>query len=209
MIVKRVEKINDGYKFWFDYSILIIAHILLLPFWIILWIIIPVLIWVDDRGPIFYRQQRMGRNRKLFNVLKFRTMVVNADTMGPSWTTAEDPRVTRIGRILRKTALDELPEVINIWKRDMSLVGPRALYVGEQTLLEEQIQGFEHRLVVSPGLTGLAQIYDTRDIAEDKFYYDMQYIESMTPWLDVCLLVVSVKNTLLSRWDDRSGKASA
>ena len=209
MIVKRVEKINDGYKFWFDYSILIIAHILLLPFWIILWIIIPVLIWIDDRGPIFYRQQRMGRNRKLFNVLKFRTMVVNADTMGPSWTTAEDPRVTRIGRVLRKTALDELPEVINIWKRDMSLVGPRALYVGEQTLLEEQIQGFEHRLVVSPGLTGLAQIYDTRDIAEDKFYYDMQYIESMNPWLDVCLLVVSVKNTLLSRWDDRSGKASA
>ena len=151
----------------------------------------------------------MGRNRKLFNVLKFRTMVINADTIGPSWTTVEDPRVTRIGRVLRKTALDELPEVLNIWKRDMSLVGPRALYVGEQTLLEEQIQGFEHRLIVSPGLTGLAQICDTRDIAEDKFYYDMQYIERMSPWLDVCLLVVSVKNTLLSRWDDRSGKASA
>ena len=206
MILKRVEKINDGYKVWFDYTVLVTAHILLSPLWLLLWTIIPMLIWFDDRGPIFYKQQRMGRNRKPFNVLKFRTMVTNADRIGPSWTIVDDPRITRIGRILRKTALDELPEVLNIWKRDMSLVGPRALYVEEHTLLEEQIRGFGGRLVVSPGLTGLAQVYDKRDIAEEKFQYDMQYIERMNPGLDVALLVVSVKNTLLSRWDQRSGK---
>ena len=133
-------------------------------------------------------------------------MVMDAESKGPAWTTEGDPRVTPVGRILRRTALDELPEVLNIWKREMSLVGPRALDVVEQRSLEKLIDGFENRLQVRPGLTGLAQIYDTRDDAHDKFRYDLEYLLRMSPWLDLKLLILSVRNTLGVKWDRRSGK---
>ena len=126
---------RGGYKTWFDLSILVFAHVLLSPLWIILWLVIPLLIWLDDRGPVFYRQKRMGKNSVPFNVIKFRTMVVDAENQGPSWTTDDDPRVTRVGRILRRTALDELPEVISIWQGNMSFVGPRALDVEEHLVM--------------------------------------------------------------------------
>ena len=197
---------RDGYKIWFDLSIISLAHIVLFPVWIALWIVIPTLIWMNDRGPIFYKQPRLGKHGETIKVIKFRTMVVDAASLGPAWTLQNDPRITRIGRFLRKTALDELPELISIIKRDMSLVGPRALDVREQKILESEIPGFERRLVVSPGLTGLAQIYDKFDIAQDKLRYDLLYINKMSVWLDLMILVLSVRNTLLSRWDNRDGK---
>ena len=206
---KRDQKLGScGYKLWFDLSFLLLAHILLFPLWILLWTIIPCLIWIGDRGPILYRQQRVGKDGRVFTILKFRTMVSDADRTGPAWTTEEDPRVTRVGRLLRRTALDELPEILSIWKGDMSLVGPRALDMQEQRALEQQIQGFEQRLQVVPGLTGLAQVYDYTDDADSKFHYDMQYLNRMGPWLDVRLLVLSVWNTLGARWDRRAGKPS-
>lgn len=198
-----------GYKFWFDISLLVLAHLLLLPLWILLWTVISLLIWLGDRGPIYYKQQRVGKDGRVFTIFKFRTMVSDADRTGPAWTTDGDPRVTRVGRLLRRTALDELPEILNIWKGDMSLVGPRALDVQEQQALEEQIQGFEQRLRVLPGLTGLAQVYDHTDDADSKFRYDLEYIERMGPWLDTRLLVRSVWNTLGARWDRRAGKPTA
>jgi lipopolysaccharide/colanic/teichoic acid biosynthesis glycosyltransferase len=197
---------NEAYKTWFDFSILFFAHLFLLPLWIALWTLIPLAIWLGDRGPVFYSQKRTGKNGKIFTVLKFRTMIPDADKKGPAWTLDNDPRLTRIGRILRKTALDELPEILSIWKRDMSLVGPRALAVEEHQALEEQIPEFEKRLQVRPGLTGLAQVYDPHDIAIDKLQYDLEYMESMGLLLDLKLLVLSVRNTLFARWDRRGGK---
>ena len=197
---------REAYKPWFDFSILFFAHLFLLPLWIVLWTMIPVAIWLGDRGPVFYSQKRTGKNGKVFTVLKFRTMIPGADRQGPAWTLDNDPRLTRIGRILRKTALDELPEILSIWKRDMSLVGPRALDVGEHQALEEQIPGFEKRLKVRPGLTGLAQVYDPNDIALNKLQYDLEYLQSMGPFLDLKLLVLSVRNTIFARWDRRGGK---
>jgi lipopolysaccharide/colanic/teichoic acid biosynthesis glycosyltransferase len=135
-------------------------------------------------------------------------MVPDAEEIGAAWTMDQDPRVTKVGRLLRRTALDELPEVINIWRRDMSLVGPRALDVEEQRSLEKLIVGFEGRLKVRPGLTGLAQIYDPRDDAHEKFHYDLEYLQRMSPWLDIKLLILSVRNTLGVKWDRRSGKMS-
>jgi lipopolysaccharide/colanic/teichoic acid biosynthesis glycosyltransferase len=114
--------------------------------------------------------------------------------------------VTPVGRILRRTALDELPELLSIWKGDMSLVGPRALDIEEHRVLEQQIEGFSDRLMVRPGLTGLAQVYDRQDDAVDKFSYDILYLKSMSPWLDTKLLVLSVLNTMSARWDKRAGK---
>ena len=117
--------------------------------------------------------------------------------------------MTRVGRIIRRTALDELPEVLNIFKREMSLVGPRALGLAEQQALEKIIPGFEKRLQVPPGLTGLAQIYNQSDDAHEKFRYDLSYLYRMSPWLDAKLLVVSVWNTVGARWDQRRGKPVA
>ena len=200
-------KVGRGaYKTWFDLTILVTSHLLLLPLWLLLWGLIPLLIWLGDRGPIFYKQQRAGKNGWAFTVRKFRTMIMDADLKGPAWTTQDDPRVTRVGKLLRRTALDELPELLNIWKREMSFVGPRALAVDEHRLLVEQIPGFEKRLQVAPGLTGLAQVYDQSDDAADKLRHDLIYVNRMSPWLDAKLMVISVRNTVGARWDQRRGK---
>ena len=177
-----------------------------MPFWLLLWTGIPIIIWLGDRGPIFYRQQRMGQDGKIFSVLKFRTMIVDAENQGPAYTTVDDPRVTRVGKILRRTALDELPEVISIWQGNMSFVGPRALDVKEHRSLEDLMPGFEKRLQVPPGLTGLAQIYDKSDDPFEKYRYDMEYLQKLNPFLDARLLLLSVWNTMIAGWDHRSGK---
>ena len=198
--------LREGYKRWFDLSILVLAHLLLLPVWLLLWIAIPVLIRLGDGGPVFYRQERLGKGGRVFTILKFRTMVPDAYLRGPAWTREGDPRVTRVGRLLRRTALDEVPEVLSIWKGHMSLVGPRALDVEEHKALEEQIPGFRERLQVLPGLTGLAQIYNRTDDDYRKFRHDIDYLDRMGPWLDTRLLVLSVLNSLAARWDQRGGK---
>jgi len=195
------------YKRPFDVLVLVTAHLLLAPVFLFLWIVIPLAIWLEDRGPVFYRQQRPGKNGKIFNVLKFRTMIVNADKVGPAWTTQKDPRITKIGSLLRRTALDELPGVLSIWKGDMSLVGPRALPVKEQALLESTIPGFADRLIVRPGLTGMAQVYNHDDEAHAKLKFDVDYIHNMSLFLDIKLIVLSVRNTTMGRWDARGGKS--
>ncbi len=202
----HLVRIRDSYKLWFDITILVSAHLLLLPIWVLLWLIIPVMIWLGDRGPVFYKQERVGRNGKIFAIRKFRTMILNADQQGPAWTTQGDPRITPIGKILRRTALDELPGLLNIWNRDMSFVGPRALHVDEQAALEAQVSGFEQRLKMLPGLTGMAQVYDSDDDADDKLRYDLMYLPRMGVLLDIKLLLLSVRNTLSARWDRRGAK---
>ena len=202
----KQESRSGQYKLWFDYLILIVVHVSIFPLWMVLWTVIPVLIWLGDKGPIFYRQERAGKNGKPFKILKFRTMVFNADQVGPAWTTQDDPRVTKIGKILRRTALDELPEILSVLRRDMSLVGPRALDVVEQKVFEQQIPEFKKRLEVLPGLTGLAQVYDLSDDAHVKLRHDIEYLYRMSPWLDIKLLLFSLRNTLTARWDSRIAK---
>jgi len=197
-----------GYKRPLDLVILFVAHLLLLPLWAALWLCIPLLVWLEDRGPIFYRQKRIGRHGREFEILKFRTMVPKADRIGPAWTKERDPRVTRVGRVLRKTALDDLPQVLAIWKGDMSFVGPRPLASKEHQQLVHEVPGFEARTQVRPGLTGLAQVYNRSDESHAKLQYDLEYIRRMSLWLDVKLIVLSVFNTASGRWDTRSGKAS-
>ena len=197
---------RDRYKRWFDLSILSVAHLLLFPLWLSLWTGIPLMIWLSDRGPVIYKQKRIGKNGKTFTILKFRTMIPGADDLGPAWTTDDDPRITPLGKLLRRTALDELPGILSIWKGDMSLVGPRALDVEEQIELQRQVPGFAKRLQTLPGLTGLAQLYDLSDDAFDKFRYDLEYLQRMGPWLDLKLLVLSVRNSIAAGWDQRRGK---
>lgn len=197
---------SGAYKRPYDLAVLLVAFLLLLPLWILLAVTIPIAIWLGDRGPVFYRQERAGINGKVFTILKFRTMIPNARLAGPAWTTKGDPRITKVGKVLRRTALDELPELLSILKGDMSFVGPRALDVNEHRELEEKIEGFAIRLKVRPGLTGMAQVYDRQDNATDKLAYDLSYLDSMSPILDTKLMILSVFNTIGARWDQRTGK---
>ena len=201
-------KIRNPYKRPFDLTVLFLAHLLLLPLWLLLWTLIPIAICLGDRGPIFYRQQRTGKDGRVFTIFKFRTMVPDAYQKGPAWTMENDVRLTRVGKFLRRTAMDELPGLWSIIKGDMSLVGPRALNVEEHKQLEQEIPGFEARLCVKPGLTGMAQVFDSADQAKDKLAYDLEYAKRMSPWLDAKLLILSVKNTITARWDRRVGKST-
>lgn len=193
------------YKRPFDLLIVAAAHVLLAPVWLLLWALIPLAVKLGDGGPVFYRQTRVGKDGRTFSVLKFRTMVPDAEReAGAVWASAADPRLTRVGRVLRKTALDELPQVLSIWMGDMSLVGPRPERAELHERFVKEFPGFEQRLLVPPGLTGLAQVHGAYDLSPgDKLRYDMEYVRTMSPRVDVELLIRSVLNTLRGRWDER------
>lgn len=197
---------ESTYKRPFDLFVLIISHLILSPIWLLLWTVIPIAIWLNDRGPIFYRQERLGKNGKRFIVLKFRSMAPDAETpTGAVWATDNDPRVTRIGRILRNRALDELPQVLNMWKGDMSLVGPRAERPELAEQFAKELHDFPLRLAVRPGLTGLAQTYGRYNTSpRNKLRYDLLYIRRASLWLDLKLLSMSVVLTVKGRWESRS-----
>jgi lipopolysaccharide/colanic/teichoic acid biosynthesis glycosyltransferase len=165
IIVKKA-----GYKRWFDLGTLILAHILLFPIWLIIWLFVPFLIWREDRGPVFYKQER-------------------------------------IGKLLRSTALDELPQIFNILKGDMNFVGPRAFNLAEHRLIEKQIPDFKRRLLVKPGLTSLAEVCEDSDDPYLTLRYDLEYISRMNIALDIKIMILSILNTLRMRWGGRRGKA--
>ena len=176
---------------------------LLWPFWIIVIFIVPILIWTEDRGPIFYSQERIGKNNKVFKVVKFRTMIIDAEKItGAVWSTKNDPRITKIGHLLRRTAIDEIPQLINIFKGEMSFVGPRAERPELHKKFMKEIPDFGKRLEVIPGLAGLAQINGSYDLdPRDKLKYDLDYIKNMNLFFDIKIIIKSVFNSLLAKWD--------
>ena len=176
---------------------------LLWPLWIVIIFIIPSLIWLEDRGPIFYSQNRIGKNKKIFKVYKFRTMIPDAEKIsGAVWSTKNDPRITKIGHILRKTALDEIPQLLNIIKGEMSFVGPRAERPELHNEFTKTIPEFDERLKVTPGLSGLAQIRGSYDLEpSEKIKFDIEYIEKMSLFFDIKIIIFSVFNSIFARWD--------
>jgi lipopolysaccharide/colanic/teichoic acid biosynthesis glycosyltransferase len=176
-----------------------------------LWGLIALAIKLEDGGPVFFRQERWGRGQQPIRVYKFRTMRPNANRTMQA--TEDDPRITRIGRLLRATALDEMPQLLNIFTGEMSFVGPRALPINERQVQEatevadEQIPGFAERLRVRPGLTGIAQIWAPRDVPRrQKFRYDLLYLKKQSFWLDLKLIALSVWITVRGRWEVRGRK---
>jgi len=175
-----------------------------------LWTIIPLAIKAEDGGPVFYFQERVGKDRRIFRLLKFRSMIVDAEKgTGAIQATADDPRVLKFGRLLRATAMDELPQLVNILKGDMSFVGPRALRPEERevfgntgVLAISQIPGYEQRLAVTPGLTGLAQVYLPADAPRrKKFRADLLYIRRQSFCLDLKLILLSFLITFRGKWE--------
>lgn len=157
-------------------------------------LIIAIWICLDSRGPVLYKQERLGKNGKPFIMFKFRSMYTNAEQDGPQWADRIDHRCTRVGRILRKTRLDELPQLLNILKGDMSLVGPRPERAFFYDRFETYIKGFSQRLKVIPGLTGWAQVNGGYDLPpEEKIIYDMEYIENRSFLMDLKCIFMTVR----------------
>ena len=148
-----------------------------------------LIVRLTSRGPAFYSQTRLGRNSRPYTIYKIRTMAHDCERVGgPRWATTHDPRVTRVGRLLRCTHIDELPQLWNVLRGDMSLIGPRPERPEFITLLEQSVPHYKDRLQIRPGLTGLAQVQlpaDT-DLASvrRKLAYDLYYLEHMGLWLD-------------------------
>lgn len=168
---------------------------------------VALAIKLEDRGPVFYTQERVGRNGARFKLMKFRSMVPDAEAKtGPVWAAREDPRITRVGRILRKTALDELPQLINIFRGDMRFVGPRSHRVFFYEKFRS-VPGYTERYRIHPGLTGLAQVlarYDSS--AEQKLRFDLLYARKQSFGLDTKLILASFLITFSGKWDERQGK---
>ncbi len=180
-----------------------------------LWAVIAAAIKVEDRGPVFFAQDRVGLGGRRFRALKFRSMIPDAEaTTGAVQAVPDDPRATSVGRALRATAMDELPQLWNIFRGDMSFVGPRALRPGE---LERAgngrieplhaVPGYGERASVRPGLTGLAQIYAPRDVARrHKFRYDRIYVRRRSLWLDLRLIALSFWISARGTWEHEGKK---
>lgn len=179
-----------------------------------LWAVVATAIKLEDGGPIFYRQERVGQGGRPFDALKFRSMIPDAESGRAIQATANDPRVTRVGRVMRGMALDELPQLWNIFRGDMSFVGPRALRPQEievngsgELLSIDQIPGARERHQVRPGLTGIAQIFAPRDITRrNKFRYDRLYLHNQGFWFDVRLILLSFWITARGRWEHSGHK---
>jgi lipopolysaccharide/colanic/teichoic acid biosynthesis glycosyltransferase len=180
-----------------------------------LWVLFAILIKLEDGGSVFFPQERVGRGGRVFRALKFRSMIPNAEALTGALQAAEDdPRITRIGRLMRATAMDELPQLWNIFLGDMSFVGPRPLRPGEievsgngELVRLDQIDGYEDRHRLRPGLTGVAQIYAPRDVPRaEKFKLDLFYIRHASFWFDLKLVALSFWITFRGRWEDRGDK---
>jgi lipopolysaccharide/colanic/teichoic acid biosynthesis glycosyltransferase len=176
---------------------LLLASIVSIPFLLVLPLLI-VMIKIETPGPAFIKQRRAGQHGRAFELLKLRTMRLDAELAGAQFTSAKDPRVTRVGRVLRKIHLDEVPQMLNIVRGDMGLIGPRPERPELMTMLESEIPGFRARLLVKPGLTGWAQVKggyaSTIPDFIQKLEYDAYYIKNRSLRLDMQIL----SNTLVS-----------
>jgi sugar transferase (PEP-CTERM system associated) len=165
---------------------------------------IALAIKLESRGPIFFRQERVGQGAKVFDLLKFRTMVEEAERdTGPVWATENDARITRVGRFLRRSRLDEFPQIVNVLRGDMSFVGPRPERPQFCEMLQQRIPYYLQRQSVKPGITGWAQIRhpygSTVEEAATKLEYDLYYVKNTSIFLDLLILVSTIQVVFFGR----------
>jgi sugar transferase (PEP-CTERM system associated) len=166
-------------------------------------IMTAILIKLESRGPVFYRQERVGKSGRTFMLMKFRSMRVDAEKDGPVWAKTEDERMTRVGRIIRKIRVDEIPQFWNILRGDMNFVGPRPERPHFIAQLAQEIPFYEQRHLIAPGLTGWAQIkypYGASiEDAKQKLEYDLYYLKNQSITLDATIMFETIKTILLGR----------
>ncbi|AMC94057.1 UDP-phosphate galactose phosphotransferase [Erysipelothrix larvae] len=181
---------QEYFKRIFDLLLAIIAF----PMFLVIVVVIVPLIYFEDKGTLFYNAPRLGKNGKSFNMYKFRSMKMNAPDIrnfdGSTYNAKDDQRLTKIGRFIRKTSLDETPQLLNVFKGDMSIIGPRPDLIEHRSLYE----GNEYRkLEVRPGITGYSQAYFRNAIPwKDRIKKDIYYIDHLTLWMDVKVLLKTV-----------------
>lgn len=203
------KRILTGRSYLFVKRFMDLALVLLtMPFWGALLLLIGLMIWLESPGaPVLFFQNRTGRGGKRFRMYKFRSMVPNAEELKqkymhlnelqwPDFKITNDPRITRVGRFLRKTSMDELPQLLNVLKGEMSLVGPRPTSFGSETYKLWQTE----RLDVTPGLTGLWQIIGRAQLEfDDRLRLDIAYIERASIWFDLNILIYTVTAVIKQR----------
>lgn len=198
----KSAKNKHGYKGLYQLFIKrvvdILVCILALPLLLLVFIPIAILIKLEDKGPVFYKSRRLGKSFSEFNMLKFRSMKVNAPDLrnedGSTFNSKSDDRVTKIGRVLRETSLDELPQLLNVLIGDMSLVGPRAGDVESKDTYEEDEKD---KLLIRPGITGYTQAYYRNNLGvREKRLYDAWYAHSVSMWLDIKILFMTIATVL-------------
>ncbi|WAW15521.1 sugar transferase [Peptostreptococcus equinus] len=182
-------KIFDAYQRVFDIVLSLIALIPSLP----ILAIFALLIKIEDGGPVFYKQERLGKNGREFFVYKLRSMKTDAEKFGAQWAEKDDPRVTKIGKFIRNTRIDEIPQLWNIFIGDMGIIGPRPerpIFVKE---FEEKYDGFVNRLAIKPGLTGWAQVNGGYEMdPKEKLEHDIYYIRNRSIWMDIKIVFMTV-----------------
>jgi len=194
----------------FDIMLASVGLILSLP----LWLAIALAIKLEDGGPVLFSEERWGRGGTVFKIHKFRTTVVNPDSAAPVETELGHRRFTRVGKFLRARGMDELPQLLNILRGEMSFVGPRPLAVEDVTVqhkkdyaADPRMAGFHERLSVRPGLTGIAQVYGSRYLSHrNKFRYDLLYVRNQSFLLDLRLLVLSIWVSVRGKWEAKGKK---
>ena len=187
------------YKLFFKRFIDIVCSLIALPIFLLSFIICAPLIYLEDKGPVFYNADRRGRNGEVFKMYKFRSMYVDSPYMknadGSTYSGEDDPRITKIGRLMRKTSVDELPQILNILKGDMSIVGPRPTLPTKEWDASDSTR--VKRFSVRPGITGYSQAYFRNSITQtEKFKYDCYYIDNLSFIMDVKVIFVTAFNVL-------------
>lgn len=195
----KKSKLTIWIKRMAGFTISSVGLILLSP----LILITSILIKIDSRGPVLYKQERAGEKGKIFKLLKFRSMVENAEADGPVWARENDLRITRVGRWMRKWRFDEIPQMINVLKGDMSFVGPRPERPHFVEYLRKEIPFYNQRFVVKPGITGWAQIKyrygASKEDALEKLKYDLYYIKNLSILLDLIIVFETIKVVLFGK----------
>ena len=182
----------------YDIAVLGLIFLTMAPVLLVFFAVVCAAVWLTDRGPVFYQQHRLGVNGIPFMIIKFRTMTVSAEThTGPIWATQGDQRITAVGRILRPTHVDEMPQIWNVLKGEMSLVGPRPERPELAELFTKRHPGFTDRLAVKPGIAALSHVYgDYWTSPLNRLRYDRLYIANMGIWLDTKIICLSVWKSL-------------
>ena len=173
-----------------DLILSLLALIILMP----VMIIIAILIKIDSKGPVFFLQERLGKDGKVFKIIKFRTMVVNAENIGDGLKvkSENDNRITKVGKILRKTSLDELPQFVNVLKGDMSIIGPRPPVTYHPHKYEEYTEEQKNRFNLRPGITGLAQVKVRNSVSwDERIKIDLLYVEKVTFFSDIKIVILT------------------
>jgi lipopolysaccharide/colanic/teichoic acid biosynthesis glycosyltransferase len=188
------KKLYSLWTFFINFSFLI----LLLPIFILSIVILIPFNKFYNNGPLFFVQNRLGLNGKIFKLYKFRTMYIDAEKEGPRWSYTNDPRITKLGKFLRKSRIDELPQLVNILFFEINLIGPRAERPEMRDIIIKNISNFNERLKIKPGITGLAQVtsgYGSNiNDMKIKIKYDIHYIKNRSILLDITIIMKTIKS---------------